>query len=595
MSEELNPVEQAVETTAQEAQPVIDSIDYSSKTLKEIVDAFEQLLESGDMQQLHKSAEMFKACFYKKLRAEKIASGVQIPETVTASETEETEEAVGTNPFAEIERGFKELFAKYRAMRASFNAELEKNREANYGARMGLIEELKGLLEKQDDLKDSFPAFRELQAKWRELGPVAQAKVKDVYDTYQHYVEMFYDYVKINKEFRDLDFKKNLEAKVALCEKVEALVDEEDVVEAFRTLQKCHEEWKELGPVSKEYREEIWDRFRNATAVINKKHQAYFEAMKGTQEENLKLKEALCEKVEAILTEEVKDSNKWNDLTKEIENIQKEWRSIGFATKKENQKIYERFRKACDEFFTKKREFYGEYKDKMQENMNLKIAICEAAEALKDSTAWKETSDKLIELQKQWKEIGPVSRKKSEQIWKRFRSACDAFFENRDKNGGKTGVGANLEAKKSLIDEVKAFIPGESRDEAIAALKNFQARFKEIGFVPFKEKDSINEAFKTAIDEQYAKLRGEARRVDKTIRRGAAKVMSEYDKMVQSYRKKEQEITTLENNIGFFAKSKNADAFINDIRKQIAQAQAELAELEAKIKEFEKGQEENNG
>lgn len=557
-----------------------DSIDCSNKSLKEIVEAFQELLETGDMQQLHKNAEMLKACFYKKLRSDKIAAGLQ--------------EEGAENPFSEIENAFKELFAKYRELRASFNAEVEKDREANFEARQGIIEELKTLVEKQDDLKDSFPAFRELQAKWREIGPVAQAKVKDVYDTYQHYVEMFYDYVKINKEFRDLDFRKNLELKTALCEKVEALASEEDVVEAFRTLQKCHEEWKELGPVSKEYREEIWDRFREATAVINKKHQAYFEAMKGTQEENLKLKEALCEKVEEILKEEVGDSNKWNALTKDIENIQKEWRSIGFATKKDNQKIYERFRKACDDFFTRKREFYGEYKDKMQENMNLKIALCEAAEALKDSTAWKETSDKLIDLQKQWKEIGPVSRKKSEQIWKRFRAACDAFFENRDKNGGKSGVGANLQAKKSLIDEVKSFIPGESRDEAISALKAFQERFREIGFVPFKEKDSINGAFKQAIDDQFAKLRGESRRVEKNIRRGTGKVLSEYDKLVQEFRRKEQEITTLENNIGFFAKSKNADAFINDIRKQIADAQTELAALETKIKEFEKTQGENN-
>lgn len=578
MSEELNPVEQAVETTPQEAQPVSESIDYSTKSLKEIVEALQELLETGDMQQLHKNAEVIKACFYKKLRSEKIAAGLQ--------------EESGDNPFSEIENAFKELFSKYRTMRAQFNSEMEKDREANFEARQSIIEELKSLLEKQDGLKDSFPAFRELQAKWREIGPVAQAKVKDVYDTYQHYVEMFYDYVKINKEFRDLDFKKNLELKEELCKRVEALADEEDVVEAFRTLQKCHEEWKEIGPVGKEYREEIWDRFREATSVINKKHQAYFEAMKGTQEENLKLKEALCDKVEAMLKEEIADSNKWNALTKEIENIQKEWRSIGFATKKDNQKIYDRFRKACDDFFTRKREFYGEYKDKMQENMNLKIALCEAAEALKESTAWKETSDKLIELQKQWKEIGPVSRKKSEQIWKRFRGACDAFFENRDKNGGKSGVGANLEAKKSLIDEVKSFIPGESREEAVSALKAFQARFKEIGFVPFKEKDTINSAFKDAIEEQFAKLRGESRRPDKGSRRGSSKVFSEYDKMVQAFRKKEQEITTLENNIGFFAKSKNADAFINDIRKQIADAQAELAALEDKIKEYEKG--ENN-
>jgi hypothetical protein len=396
--------------------------------------------------------------------------------------------------------------------------------------------------------------------------------------------------VKINKEFRDLDFKKNLEAKTELCEKAEALANEENVVEAFRMLQKYHEEWKELGPVDKENRESIWDRFRAATSVVNKRHQAYFESMKGNQQENLEAKTALCEKVEALLGQEIKDSGTWNRLSKEIEEIQKEWRTIGFASKKDNQKIYDRFRKACNDFFAKKKAFYSGYKDQMQENLEKKIALCEEAEALSTSEAWKETSEKLIELQKRWKEIGPVSRKKSDQVWARFRAACDAFFEKRDKSGNTSAgnpYGENLTKKRALIKEVEAFTPGEDREETVVALRAFQARWNEIGFVPFREKEKVQKAFKESMDAQYDRLRGESR----PARRGGESVKdpvrAEREKLVQEYRQKEQEITTWSNNMGFFAKSKNAEALLADMNRQIDEAKAELAALEAKIKEFD--------
>ncbi|MBQ7639620.1 MAG: DUF349 domain-containing protein [Bacteroidales bacterium] len=571
-------------------------IDYSDKGLKELVDLFESLLEGDDVQKLCKEAEVLKACFYKKLRSEKIAAGYQAPvvdatggpEAATAEPAEEP----SVNPFAEIERGFKELYGRYRLIRAKNAAELEKKREENYTEKLALIDRLKELLDAKEDLKDTFPAFREIQNNWRAIGPVPQGKVKDLYDTYQHYVEMFYDYVKINREFRDLDFKKNLEAKVELCEKAEALAGEENVVEAFRTLQKYHEEWKELGPVDKENREAIWDRFRAATSAVNKRHQAYFESMKGNQQENLEAKTALCEKVEAMLGQEIKDSGTWNRLSKEIEEIQKEWRTIGFASKKDNQKIYDRFRKACNDFFAKKKAFYSGYKDQMQENLEKKIALCEEAEALQNSEEWKETADKFIELQKRWREIGPVSRKKSDQVWARFRAACDAFFERRDKSGaGSTSkqYADNLAAKRALIAEVEAFEPLESRDETVSALKAFQARWNEIGFVPFKEKEKVQRAFKAALDAQFDRLRGESR---PARRDGGAKdpVRTERDKLVQEYLKKEQEIATWSNNMGFFAKSKNADALLADLNKQIEAAKEELAALEARIKEFDQKQ-----
>ncbi|MBQ6437520.1 MAG: DUF349 domain-containing protein [Bacteroidales bacterium] len=575
-------------------------IDYSEKGLKEIVDIFQSLLEGDDVQKLCKEAEVLKACFYKNLRKEKIAAGYQAavvdgtagPEGAAETPAEEAEAAsdtVSVNPFAEIERGFKELYGQYRAIRSRNAAELEKKREENYAAKLALIEELKVLLDAKEDLKDTFPAFRDIQARWREVGPVPQGKVKDLYDTYQHYVEMFYDYVKINREFRDLDFKKNLEAKIELCEKAEALVNEENVVEAFRTLQKYHEEWKELGPVDKENRESIWERFRAATAAVNRRHQTHFESMKGNQQENLEAKTALCEKVEALLGQEIKDSGTWNRLSKEIEDIQNEWRTIGFASKKDNQKIYDRFRKACNDFFTKKKAFYSGYKDQMQENLEKKIALCEEAESLQNSEDWKETTNRFIDLQKRWREIGPVSRKKSDQVWNRFRAACDAFFERRDKSGAGSPsrqYADNLAAKRALIAEVEAFEPLESREETVAALKAFQARWNEIGFVPFKEKDRVQHAFKAALDAQFDRMRGEIR----TTRREAAvkdPVRSEREKLVQEYLQKEQEIATWSNNMGFFAKSKNADALLADMDKKIEAAKEELAALEAKIKEFD--------
>ena len=599
MSEDLNPVapieEQPVEEVKEEVVETPKN-DFSNQGLKEIVDTFKELIDGENMQQLYKNAEAIKAAFYKNLRKEKIASGIEQPaeavateapaEAGEASEAAPAEEPVSVNPFAEIERGFKDLYSQYKAKRAVYTQELEKNKEENYQEKLAVIEDLKALVEASEDLKETFPRFREIQNRWRAIGPVPQAKVKDLYDTYQHYVEKFYDYVKINKEFRDLDFKKNLEAKENLCEKAEGLAEEEDVVGAFRTLQKLHEQWKELGPVSKEFRESIWERFRAATAVINKKHQAFFESQKGNQKENLEAKTALCEKVEAIAQTEVKDSTDWNALTKEIENIQKEWKKIGFASKKDNQKVYDRFRAACDDFFAKKREFYSEFKNQMQDNLTQKLDLCEQAEALKDSEDWKKTSEAFIELQKKWKEIGPVSRKKSEQVWKRFRAACDAFFDNRDKHFGSMNSEQteNLQKKRDLIDEIRAF-EVEGKEEAREALHEFQERWNAIGFVPFKEKTRIQEAFRKAVNEKFGEFRETGSRfagkAERTVR-------SERDRLVQKFMKKEQEIATWENNMGFFAASKNADALLEELNKKIDIAKQELAQLEEEIKEFDR-------
>lgn len=564
--------------------------DLANKSLKEIVTLFESLVEKGDQQEMYKYAEPIKAIFYKTLKKEKIAAGFVVPAEDVAAEAEEAaevEEKVSENPFAEIERGFKEIFAKYKSLRSVHIQQVEKKKDENLEVKKQIIEELKALVETQEDIVTTFPKFRSLQTRWRESGPVPQAKVKDVYDSYQHYVEMFYDYVKINNELRDLDFKKNLEAKVALCEKAEKLVEEENVINAFATLQKLHEEWKEFGPVEKEHREAIWERFKVATSQVNKKHQAYFEKIKADQKVNLAAKTVLCEKAEEIAAREVAESNTWNEYSKELEGLQKEWKSIGFASKKDNQKIYDRFRAACDQFYNRKREYYSQFKDQMTRNMEQKIALCEQAEAMKESTDWKKTTEDLINLQKQWKEIGPVSRKKSDQIWNRFRSACDYFFDNKEKNYG--GVDPqyveNLNKKLAIIEEIKAYEP-EDRASDAEAMKEFMNRWNEIGFVPFKEKEKVQAMFKEALNSKFHGV-SRSRRSGGKPQKETNPLRTEREKLVQKFRKKESEIATYENNIGFFASSKNADALVKELSKKIEAAKAELAELEEKIKEID--------
>ena len=592
----------------------------ASKSLKEIVEAFRNLVDNGDIMELNRQAEYIKATFYKVLKEEKIASGYhvlpgaadyvpsqeeeemqdalseeQMAETETVEEEEAVEAAdaqapVSVNPFIEIERAFKELYARYKGRRAVYFQNLEKEKQANLDKKQEVIEELKNLLETTEDLNRTFPEFRALQAKWREIGPVPQTSVKDIYETYQHYVEKFYDYVKINNELRDLDFKKNLEAKTVLCERAEALEKSPNVVEAFAQLQKLHEEWKEYGPVAKEFREEIWDRFRAATSRINKMHQAYFESLKVQQKENLIAKTALCEKAEGLADKDIKDSNGWNAVTKEFEEIQKEWRKIGFASKKDNQKIYDRFRAACDKFYNRKRDFYADFKEQMSSNMEKKIALCEQAEAVMDSTDWKKTSDYLISLQKQWKEVGPVSRKKSDQVWARFRAACDHFFDNKEKNFG--GVDPqyvdNLKAKQAIIDEIGSYVPtGDMRADDRAA-RDFADRWNAVGFVPFKEKEKINDSYRAAMAEKFPDFRISGGGRGRAPRQRGGRVETsparqERERLLQKFRKLESEIATYENNIGFFASSKKADSLVREFQKKIDAAKEELAALEEKI------------
>ena len=593
MSEEIIPGAQASDVPetveiveVEDVNEVVESaVNWSEKNLAELVKAFEELVQNEERMKMSKEAEAIKAAFYKRLLKEKADAGYNVAESVEEVDQEnveaEAEAETADNPFAEIEKGFKELYNSYKRERAEFNRQLEKERENNLALKEAVIADLKALLEKQEDVNATFPEFREIQNRWRTIGPVPAQNYRNINETYQLYVEQFYDMVKINRELRDLDFKKNLDAKEQFCEMAEKLAENPNVIEAFKELQKLHEQWKEFGPVAKEFRESVWERFKAATSVVNKKYQAFFEGVKEQQAENLQKKTVLCEKVEEIAEREVASSNEWNSFSKEIEEIQKEWKTIGFASRKENQKIYDRFRAACDKFYGRKREFYNEYKDSINVNLEKKISLCEAAEQLKTSTEWKKATDQFINLQKQWKEIGAVPRKKSEQLWKRFRAACDEFFAERDKNAKpENDFYGNLKAKQRLVEEIKAYVL--SGDEAAdrEAMQEFQKRWQEIGFVPFKEKDKIAAAYKEALNAAFPGVgRGGNRRG-----RAGKPQLTEKERLIQKYNQLEQDIVTYENNIGFFSMSKNSEPLIKQMNDRISEAKKELNALAEQIR-----------
>ncbi len=441
--------------------------------------------------------------------------------------------------------------------------------------------------------------FRELQQRWREAGIVPQANVKELWETYNLHVENFYNYIKINKELRDLDLKRNYETKVQLCEAAEALMLEPSIVTAFRKLQDLHDQWRETGPVANEYKEALWERFKEASTRINKQHQEYFEKLKEEQRHNLELKTELCVKTEELASSILTTRKEWNKASERLIEIQKVWKTIGFAPQKDNARIYERFRNACDKFFEQKRDFYQQLKAEMDHNLQLKTEICEAAESLQESEQWKKATDELIALQKRWKEIGPVARRHSDAIWKRFRSACDHFFERKAAHF--SGVDAqheeNLQAKLALLAEMEA---ADIREGGFDLIKDFQRRWNEIGFVPLKQKDEIQKRYKQIVDNLFATLRGGQRernldrfrsKVSDMRNSGDKRLRFERDRLYGKVRQLESDIATLENNIGFFSRSKNAESMIREVEQKIAKAKQEMADTIEKIKLIDSQQE----
>ncbi len=430
---------------------------------------------------------------------------------------------------------------------------------------------------------------------------VPQNEVKNLWETYHHHVEKFYDYVNINRELRDLDLKKNLETKIEICEKAEELLLETNIKKAFNELQVLHDQFREVGPVPKESKDDIWNRFKEATTKINKRHQEYFLSLKEEQKNNLQAKTLICEKLEEINTNSYVNHKDWKAVTDEVLGLQQMWKTIGFAPKKYNNTIYERFRVACDEFFNRKKDFNGGVKEEENNNLQLKTELCIQAEALKDSTDWKNTTRELINLQKEWKKIGPVPRKKSDVTWKRFRSACDEFFNNKEEHFKTLGSKQeeNLKQKEILLTELESFKTGDDAKSDLNALKSFQKRWAEIGHVPIEKKNTIQDKYRELINSKFDNLNISKEeknivqfkaRVETFSKGGGSrtKINEEREKIVQKMRKLENDITVWENNIGFFNNSKNAESLIKDVEKKIDKAKTELMQLKDQIKMLDK-------
>ncbi len=584
------------EMAEEEAAADVDRGDLNNRTKQELIDMFASLIENEPVQTLRKSVEAIKIAFYKLHRAEVDAAR-------KAFEAEQGE-GVEFTPVADgLEARLKELFKEYRRRRDEYIANLDSVKEENLKCKLAIIEELKELVNSDETLNNTFAKFRDLQQRWKDAGVVPQAKVKDLWETYNLHVENFYNFIKINKELRDLDLKKNYEQKMQLCEAAEALMLEPSIVEAFHKLQKLHDEWRETGPVANEYKESLWERFKAASARINKQHQEHFDAIKQEQMKNLELKQELCSKTESLAEQPYTSRKEWNKASERLIEIQKMWRTIGFAPKKENTRIYERFRTACDRFFEAKREFYAGVKSEMEHNLALKQELCEAAEALQLSEDWKHATEELLALQAKWKQVGAVSRRYSDQVWKRFRAACDNFFERKAQHFASIEGEheANLQKKMALIEEMLA---ADVKQGGYDMIKEFQRRWSEIGFVPIKQKDAVQKKYKAAVDQLFGTLRGSER--DRSMNRfkerlqgmkgsGDKRLKNERERLFNKVRQMEQDIALLENNIGFFSKSKNADAMVADIREKIAKAKQELQDTIEKVRLIDaRSQEENS-
>ena len=572
------------EMAEEESAAEVDKGDLNGRSKQELVDLFSSLLESEPVQTLRKNVEAIKIAFYKQHRAEVDAARKSF-------EAEHGEGAEFTPAVDALEVRLKELFKEYRRRRDEYIVNLDSIKEENLKTKLAIIEELKELVNSDETLNNTFSKFRDLQQRWKDTGVVPQSKVKDLWETYNLHVENFYNFIKINKELRDLDLKKNYEQKVQLCEAAESLLLEPSIIEAFHKLQKLHDEWRETGPVANEYKESLWERFKAASARINKQHQEYFDAIKQEQMKNLALKSELCAKTEALAEQPYTTRKEWNKASERLVELQKMWRAIGFAPKKDNTRIYERFRTACDRFFEAKREFYAGVKSEMEHNLALKQEICEAAEALQSSEDWKHATDELLALQAKWKSVGAVSRRYSDQIWKRFRAACDTFFERKSQYfaGIEGEHESNLQKKLALIEEMSA---ADIKTGGYELIKDFQRRWSEIGYVPIKHKESIQKRYKEAVDAMFGVLRGSER--DRSMNRfkerlqnmkgaGDKRMRNERERLYNKVRQMEQDIALLENNIGFFSKSKNAEAMIADIKEKIAKSKQELQDTIEKI------------
>ena len=562
------PVEETTASALDEMKGESDNTDSRPVSRQEIIERVKAIAESDDVLNCKAETESLKVQFYRLRTAE-----------IEAEHKEFVAQGGEENQFVpaadELEEPFKEAMSQIKAKRNAWIAAQEQEMKANLEKKEALLAKLQSLVEKASQGTPEVNDFKAVQAEWKEIKNVPQEYVTALWKQYQLLVEQFYDVLKINHEFREYDFKKNLEAKTRLCESAEALEKEEDVVSAFRQLQQLHNEFRETGPVSPELREEIWTRFKAASTNINRRHQEHFEAKKEQEKENLDKKSAICEQIEGINQNPPTNYQAWNSATEQILELQAQWKEIGFAPQKMNLKIFERFRAACDEFFKQKSEFFKEAKNSLANNLERKKALCEEAEKLMESEEWKATADKLAKIQKEWKEIGPVPQKHSEALWKRFVTACDKFFERRNAatSSQRTIEQENLKQKREVIEALKAIDTNQPAAEQTKQISTLTTKWNAIGFVPFKEKDKVYKEYKTVLNAIYEKLHVKAneRKLNSfrdNIGKGGNSLQREREHLIRQYEALKNEISTYENNIGFLSVSNKKGASLVDVMRQ---------------------------
>lgn len=561
---------------------------YFEFSLQELVAALEALCVKELVENNRTKIEEIRLVFYKKLNAE-----------IEAKKADFLKSGGVIEDFAFIsneENEFKTLFAKIKKFRAQRIEEENLIRENNLQKRLAIIDELKELVNKEESMQKTFDDFKKLQERWKEIGQIPQSETKNVWEKYHYQVGIFYDYVNINKELRDLDLKKNLEAKIELCEKAEALLLEKSVIDAFKKLQKLHDFWREIGPVALDKKDDVWQRFKNATTIINKAHQEYFAELKKQESENYERKLALCEKLEELFAQPKNSLKEWNSISQEVTEIQKQWKTIGFALQKYNTQIYERYCNVCNAFFEAKRNAFAATKEIEDANKQKKIDLCVQAEALKQRTDWKQATDEFLALQKAWKEIGNASFKDNSKLWTRFRSACDEFFNARQSffKEKDNEQAENYTRKQEVLQKIIAFEQKETAEETLAALNALQKEWIEIGLVPIKKKDKLNKDYNEAVQQKLQSLQIPAEQKflfqnsinDSNQPLQPEQALKNTSKLQTRIKVLQAEAVQLETNIEFFAKSKNADSLRKEVEAKIAKIKAEIDALKKQVRKF---------
>ena len=569
----------ATSTTMEESDVTITSL----QTKEEVIERLQEI--SNQEEPANKSTlDAIKQTFYR-------LKNTEIEAARKAFEENGGNPDEFVSPKDELEEQFKDIMSAIKEKRNAIKAEEEQEKQANLEKKLAIIERMKELTDSSEEANKSYNEFKKLQTEWNEIKNVPANKINELWKSYQLYAEKFYDLIKLNNEFREYDFKKNQEIKIQLCESAEKLTEEEDVVSAFHQLQKLHQEFRETGPVAKEQREEIWARFKAASTIINKRHQQHFENIKEKEQRNLDEKTVICEIVESMEYDKIQTFQDWHDKTEEILALQAKWKTIGFAPQKMNTKIFERFRAACDEFFKRKSEHFKSLKVNMNENLEKKKQMCEKAEALKDSTDWKATAEILTKLQKEWKEIGPVAKKHSETIWKRFVSACDYFYEQKNKaeSSHKVVEQENLEKKKAILNKLSEYNAMDADAISAEAIKQLSKEWNAIGHVPFKEKDRIYKQYHALVDSLYNKLNISAsqkklKNFKSNINNKENNIYRERERLVRAYENMKNEIQTYENNLGFLnSTSKKGNGLVQEMNRKVEKLKADLDLILKKI------------